>query len=247
MSSGSWLGHGEDTIGTTPNHMGAWEKLMLGWLDYDVAQANTRSTHQLAPSYHASKKQQALVVELPNDGAHERFYIAENRQYMGYDRTLREGPYNFGWTASKPDWVEHFPYQNGLLVTYWNTEYRRNNTAVHPGSGLVLPVDAHPEAQRWSDGAVVRNRLQTYDATFGVEPTQPITAHREVAGADGGPAVMTELNVPSQPAVAVFDDSDPNRYYDPANPQGSVKVAGTDTQIRVINQSSTGMMTVQVD
>ena len=33
MSSGSWMGHGQDTIGTTPNHMGAWEKLQLGWLE----------------------------------------------------------------------------------------------------------------------------------------------------------------------------------------------------------------------
>jgi M6 family metalloprotease-like protein len=235
MSSGSWLGHGGDTIGTTPNHMGAWEKLQLGWLDYDVAQAGTASTHELGTSHQASRRPQALVVELPNDGEHERFYIAENRQYLGYDRTLAEGPYNFGWTQSKPNWVEHFPYQNGLLVTYWNTAYARNNTAVHPGAGLVLPVDAHPQAQTWSDGTVVRNRLQTYDATFGLEATDPLQAHRETA------LGMTTLSVPSQPGVAVFDDSDPDRYYDPANPQGSVRVAGTGTQIRVVDQSADSM------
>ena len=37
MSSGSWLNKGEDDIGTTPNYMGPWEKLQLGWLDYSVA------------------------------------------------------------------------------------------------------------------------------------------------------------------------------------------------------------------
>ena len=74
------------------------------------------STHKLGPSYHATKKAQAVVVELPKD-AHgkDRYYIAENRQYVGYDGTLPEGPYNFGWTATQPDRVEHFPYQNGLL------------------------------------------------------------------------------------------------------------------------------------
>ena len=36
MSSGSWLNHGVDDIGTTPGYMGPWEKLQLGWLDYSV-------------------------------------------------------------------------------------------------------------------------------------------------------------------------------------------------------------------
>jgi M6 family metalloprotease-like protein len=110
MSSGSWMGHGADTIGTTPNHMGAWEKLQLGWLDYETAQAGVESDHELGASYHATKKAQAVVVILPKDAkGKDRFYIAENRQYLGYDTTLAEGPYNFGWTSSKPDWVEHFP------------------------------------------------------------------------------------------------------------------------------------------
>ncbi|HVL61799.1 MAG TPA: immune inhibitor A domain-containing protein, partial [Microbacterium sp.] len=33
MSSGSWSNRGGDDIGTTPNYMGPWEKLQLGWLD----------------------------------------------------------------------------------------------------------------------------------------------------------------------------------------------------------------------
>ena len=36
MSVGSWLGDGTEDIGTTPDYMGPWEKLQLGWLDYDV-------------------------------------------------------------------------------------------------------------------------------------------------------------------------------------------------------------------
>ena len=55
MSSGSWMGHGNGTIGTTPNQMGPVEKLQLGWLDYDVADADRTSEHELGPSYHATK------------------------------------------------------------------------------------------------------------------------------------------------------------------------------------------------
>ena len=82
---------------------------------------------------------------------------------------------------TRPDQVEHFPYQNGLSINYWNTARTRNTTARHPGEGLILPVDAHPTALRWSDGVVARNRIQTYDATFGPERTDAISLHRETA------------------------------------------------------------------
>ena len=39
MSSGSWMGSGVDDIGTRPDHMGAWEKLQMGWLNYETADA----------------------------------------------------------------------------------------------------------------------------------------------------------------------------------------------------------------
>jgi bacillopeptidase F (M6 metalloprotease family) len=191
---------------------------------------------------HATKKEQALVVTLPKDAnGKDRFYIAENRQYAGYDATLQTGPYNFGWPLTKPDWVEHFPYQDGLLISYWNTAQSNNNTAAHPGAGRVLPVDARPTALRWSDGTVARNRIQSFDSTFGVERTDPISLHRETA------AGMTTLNVPAQAPVPVFDDSDPLRYYDAANPMGSVKVAGAGVTIKVVQSNQTGKMTVKVN
>jgi immune inhibitor A len=401
MSSGSWLGHGQGAIGTTPNHMGAWEKLMLGWLDFETASADATSQHTLGASYHANAEGQALVVELPtgskdvdlgiaaaegsnyfysgrgddrtatvtsptftvdpgdtldaevnyaieedwdyayveisNDGGetwtpletrrstttdpngqndgygitgttrgrwvrlsadltgHEgeaqirfrmfndaatnelgflvdsitvgdalvegaedgaggwtmdgfsvaksgvvtehfdHYYIAENRVYGGYDSTLQTGPYNFGF-PDKPNMVEHFPYQNGLLVTYWNTFYGDNNTSVHPGGGEILPVDANGEALRWSDGTVARNRIQAFDATFGLEPTDALSLHNGLA----------TLNLPSRAAQPVFDDSQGTRYYDPANPGGSVQVPNTGTRIEVVS-SSDGVMTLQVN
>ncbi|WP_435744561.1 immune inhibitor A domain-containing protein [Nocardioides sp. SYSU DS0663] len=184
-----------------------------------------------------------LVVE---DGSYTteytHYYIAENRQYGGYDATLREGPYNFGWGVSAPDRVERFPYQNGLLIWYVNGLYGDNNTSQHPGGGEALPVDARPTALRWSDGEVARNRIQTFDATFGLDRTDAITLHRETA--DG----MTTLEVPSSAPVPVFDDTDPTRYYDPANPGGSTLVGGTGTTIEVVNSNERqGFMTVRVN
>ncbi|MHA7179918.1 immune inhibitor A domain-containing protein [Arthrobacter sp. MDB2-24] len=241
MSSGSWLGHGKGSIGTTPNNMGAWEKLQLGWLDYDVATAGVKSIHNIGPSFHATKAPQAVVVTLPKDAAgNNRFYIAENRVYGGYDATLATGPYNFGWGVTAPDTVEHYAYQDGLSITYWNTAQRNNNTRQHPGAGLALPVDAHPKALTWSDGTIVRNRIQSFDATFGKQATDALSLHRETA------AGVATLTAPSRPGVAVFDDTDPNAYYDAANPQGSVVVAGAGTKIEVVQSNSTGVLTLQV-
>jgi immune inhibitor A len=70
MSSGSWTSYPEaDHIGTAPTHMGAWEKLSLGWLgdDLGVATAGQDASFDLGPSESATRgRYQALRVNLPN-------------------------------------------------------------------------------------------------------------------------------------------------------------------------------------
>lgn len=155
---------------------------------------------------------------------YDHYYVAENRTYTGYDSTLKTGPYYFGYTNDPvlADRVDHFPYQDGLLINYWDTSQTNNQTARHPGAGLLLPIDAHPTALYRVDGAVWRNRVQTYDATFGLQRTDALNNlhHNSVLSP-----------IPSLPAVPVFDDR--IQYYDPANPQGSVKNPNTGTMIRV--------------
>ena len=155
---------------------------------------------------------------------HFNAYVAEYRQYWGYDEALATGPYNF----TGPNWVEHFPYQDGLLISYWDSSQNNNNTRRHPGEGLILPIDAHPEALYTADGSVWRNRIQTYDSTFGLEPTDEITLHGSGGASDHGGLA----------AAPVFDDT--NTYWDPANPWGSVINPNTGTQIRVVNTSAHG-------
>ncbi len=161
---------------------------------------------------------------------YSQYYVAEFRQYRGFDSTLKVGPYNFGFldNPNLQNWVEHFPYQDGLLINYWDTSQSNNQTRSHPGKGLLLPVDAHPTAMIRADGGVWRNRIQSYDATFGLWKTDPLTLHW-----GSQPSKHKSL-----PAVKVFDDTNPMKYYDPLNPQGSVIVGGTGTQIRIIGVSA---------
>jgi immune inhibitor A len=60
---------------------------------------------------------------------HFNTYLAESRQYRGYDRSLQVGPYQF----TGPILVERFPYQDGMLVWYWDSSFDDNNVGDHPG------------------------------------------------------------------------------------------------------------------
>lgn len=398
MSSGSWLGTGEQEIGNLPGDMTAWDKLQLGWLNYDTAKAATSSKHTLGVAEYNTKNAQALIVELPEktvtneivepaqgatqwwsgsgdnlsqtltrsvdltgkssatlaldgwwdieagydylytevstdggatwtaidgtadgaaisrdgsgkpaldgtteaykklsypldayagqniglrfryatdggvaqkgfaadqisvtaDGAalfsddaetadaawttdgfsrigaaitddYAQYYIAENRQYVSYDKTLKVGPYNFGFTTTRPDWVEHFPYQNGLLIWKWDTSQADNNTSVHPGTGLVLPIDAHPAALKWSDGTLMRSRIQSYDSPFSLYRTDGLTLHK----AD------VETKIASQKGVSVFNDHT-STYYDLSTPLAGVNVTDTNTKIKIVKEALNG-------
>ena len=86
-----------------------------------------------------------------------------------------------------------------------------------------------------ADGGIWRNRVQTYDSTFGLEPTDAITLH----------FLSAPSYHPSLPAVPVFDDN--IQYYQTENPMGGVINPHTGTQIRVKSVSAHGsFMQVQV-
>ncbi|WP_328440361.1 immune inhibitor A [Streptomyces sp. NBC_00444] len=398
MSSGSWLGTGKDTIGDLPGDMTAWDKLQLGWLDYDTAKAATKSKHKLGLAEYNTRNKQALVVTLPEkavtteivapaegasqwwsgsgndlrntltrsvdltgkssatltlDGFYDiekdydylytevstdggakwtpvdgtvdgqaiprdgsgnpaltgsvdgykklsysldayagqniqlrfryysdggvalkgfaadaitltadgsplftdnaetadaawtatgfsrigasftkkyaQYYIAENRQYVSYDKTLKVGPYNFGFSTTRPSWVEHFPYQNGLLIWKWDTSQADNNTSQHKGTGLLLPVDAHPTAMKWSDGTLMRSRIQSYDSPFSLYRTDGLTLHN--AG--------VQTKIPSKKGVPVFNDHT-STYYDESTPLAGVKITDTNTKIKIVKEAKDG-------
>lgn len=126
---------------------------------------------------------------------HFNAYVLENRQYDNYDRSLATA-YNFGFLNTKPDWVEHFPYQDGLLISYWDESFSDNGVGDHPGGGLILPVDAHQSNEHWRNGQYMRQRIQTYDSTFGLERTDRITLHLN----------SEPTTIRSKPAVRLFDD-----------------------------------------
>jgi len=172
---------------------------------------------------------------------YDRFYIAENRTYGGFDQMLKVGPYEFNQAVTNSGGVVHYPYQDGLLIWY-ATNLPSNGGEQIPTATKPLPIDAHPQAESWSDGSAARVRLQGRDATFGLGPTDPLNLTKETT--DG----TATLSVPALPAVSIFDDTDAEAYYDPDNPAGSTHVAGTGTTIEVLAQNThTGALRIQVN
>ncbi|WP_353814889.1 immune inhibitor A domain-containing protein [Agromyces sp. SYSU T00266] len=408
MSSGSWLGDGGEDIGTTPDYMGPWEKLQLGWLDYAVVNEGTGDAGEFTLSPAARQvadQEQALVIDVPdagitteyttpNSGSHawwtgsaddlnttltrtldltgvrsatvtakawydieagydylyaeystdgganwtqvgkpldgssngrwstlrysvpggsevqfrfryqtdggvhyagaflddiviksggttlltddvesgdngwtaagggfktstgtetsegDRYYLVENRTYVDYDATLEHGPYQFDKGITAPDHVEHFPFQDGMLVWAIDEAYGDNNTIEHQGHGLALPVDANPVKFTYDDGTGPSNRRQPFDATFGLQAIDAVTLHKEVVVGKGKSQSVDYIGAVGSDGTttqtATFTDADENAFFHSSNPLGGVIVAGHGVEVTVTSQNTGGTMTVHV-
>jgi immune inhibitor A len=178
-----------------------------------------------------------------------RYYLLENRQYVGYDSTLKVGPYQFSEAITRPDWVEHFPFQDGMLVWFVDNAYADNNTSGsgRAGHGYALPVDVRPDSLTYPDGSSPSNRREPFDATFGLQATDPVCLHKQVTTDNKGGYTTLQACQDSKPGIATFNDSDPNAYWTSTNPWNSTKVAGHGVKATVTSEdTATGNITVSV-
>lgn len=158
------------------------------------------------------------------------YYVMGHRSYTGYDQYLKTGPYNFGFLNTKPDWVEHYAYQTGLLVSYWDTSQADNNVSEHPGEGRNLIVDANPRPMiNIVTGEPWRARVQMYDAPFSTRKSDSMTLHT-----DGQPSYLR-----GQAAKPVFDDT--KQYFFEELPNHGVTLPATGFKARVVQENGTSM------
>ncbi|KHL12522.1 immune inhibitor A [Mumia flava] len=160
----------------------------------------------------------------------DNFYVMGHRSYVDYDRYLETGPYNFGWASTKPDWVEHYRYGHGLLISYWDTSVADNNTNVHPGTGRNLPIDAHPRPIiNMATGAPWRARVQVYDAPFSKQRADSMTLHT-----NGKPSYIR-----AQDPQPVFNDT--RKYWYSELPNHGVKLPAVGVKVKVLKEKGTSM------
>jgi immune inhibitor A len=168
------------------------------------------------------------IVGSSKTQAFDNFYIAGNRGYVSHDQYLKTGPYNFGF-PTKPDFVEHYSYQTGLLISYWDTSQPDNNVSDHPGQGLNLYVDAHPETLYNIEGLPWRTRIQIYDAPFSLTQAPSFTLHINGKAS----------NVRGQTPQPLFNDK--ANYFDTVLPNHGVKLPAVGVKIKVVSTDGTSM------
>ncbi|HET7686151.1 MAG TPA: immune inhibitor A domain-containing protein [Candidatus Limnocylindria bacterium] len=159
MSSGSWASYATDSIDTAPVHMGAWEKLVLGWLDFAVATVGDDATFELGPAEHATRnRDQALRVNLdpytktttlfPVDGTDPNYFYSGQGDDIDHSmtRTLSAGltaatPISFraNWDI-ETDW--DYAYLRALVGGAWQNVPTSASTTTDPngqnfGSGIT--------------------------------------------------------------------------------------------------------------
>ncbi|MFC3382826.1 immune inhibitor A domain-containing protein [Couchioplanes azureus] len=159
----------------------------------------------------------------------DNFYIAGHRSYVSYDKYLKTGPYFFGYQPTLPDKVDHYSYQEGLLISYWDTSQVDNNTNVHPGSGRNLIIDAHPAPFYNLEGLPWRARIQVYDAPFSLKKADSFTLH-----INGKPSYIR-----GQAAQPQFDDT--KKYFYDELPNHGVKLPAVGVKIKVLDVNNTSM------
>ena len=162
---------------------------------------------------------------------YDNYYIAGNRTYTSYDQYLKTGPYNFGFPTTRPDWVEHYAYQQGLLISYWDTSQSDNDTSAHPGQGRNMIIDAHPQTMYNLCGTAWRSRIQMYDAPFGLAKADSMTLH---CGANERASLVR-----GQAAQPLFDDT--KTYWFADQPNHGVKLPAAGVKIRVLDQNGTSV------
>ena len=161
--------------------------------------------------------------------SYPNYYIAAYRSYASFDKYLKTGPYFFGYASTKPNYVDHFSYQEGLLISYWDLSYADNDTFAHPGSGRNLYIDAHPKPFADVNGKLWRARVQIYDAPFSTQTADSFVLH-----VDG-----KKSPIKGAKANPLFDDT--KTYWYASLPNHGVKLPGVGVKIRVDRQTTTGM------
>ena len=166
----------------------------------------------------------------PRPATYDNYYIASNRTYVSFDKYLKTGPYNFGFPNTKPDCVEHFTYQHGLLDLLLGHLAGRQQHQRAPGRGPDpadrLPPEADLPARRAASGAPGSSSTTPRSA---LQKAESFTLH-----VNGLPSYIR-----GQDAQPLFDDT--KSYWNAKTPSKSVKLPGAGVTMRVLEEKGTSM------
>jgi immune inhibitor A len=158
----------------------------------------------------------------------ERYYIAEYRDWSGFDGALAN-VYN---TATR-NTVEFYPYSPGLHLIYRDTFWENNDVGMHYGEGGWMVVDAHPIPDIQALDIPWNTDIQVRDAAFGTKSTPGMWLTPWV----GTPE---KLWLPGRRAQPTFDDS--QIWWFPWAPDAGVKIEELGVRMTVKSMDRSGLV-----
>lgn len=164
------------------------------------------------------------------------YYIAERRDLSGYDEVLRAGAFVADLRRGG-DVVDHFGYEDGVLMTFWDARAADNAVSAHAGSGRLLVVDARPAALETASGGAAPPGLHPFDAPFGLSWLRGFAVDA-YAVAPSGELTADRVRVRAQPPVPTFDDTDP-RYASGSAGAPRLPGAGVSMTVTAETESAT--------
>ncbi len=66
---------------------------------------------------------------------YDNYYIAGSPVLRLVRQATSRAARTTSGTSTQPDYVDHYAYQQGLLISYWDTSQANNNVSEHPGQG----------------------------------------------------------------------------------------------------------------
>ena len=109
-------------------------------------------------------------------------------------------------------------------------------------------MDARPDSLTYPDGSSPSNRREPFDATFGLDADRPGLPAQAGRGQEGAGRLPDPrgLRAVGGRRSRCSTTPNPTAYWNPANPQNSVKVAGAGVTAEVTSQDG-NFLTVHVD
>ncbi len=177
MASGSWTALKGEPLGSTPTHFGPWEKMKLGWLDYDeVDLGQSPELHKFTlldrVEFHG-RKAQALKIKLPKSEKEIPIINPQDGKHFAYSGMGHE------LVQSMATDIDLTSVQSATLKfkTYYDIEsdYDYAYVEIENDEGKLVPIPGNittaenPNGSNLGNG-ITGNSIAWTDAVFDLTP-----------------------------------------------------------------------------
>lgn len=177
MASGSWTTFPKEPLGLVPTHFSAWEKMKLGWLDYEEIVLSKKDIHKfvlLDRSFFHGQKAQGLRIQLPDQEKVISMVPAIEGAAYAYSEKGNEMIHRFVTDID----LSQVSVATLSFKTFYEIEpdYDYAYVEIENDDGKLVPIhgniskDSNPNGQNLGHGITASSEGKWLDAIFDLKP-----------------------------------------------------------------------------